>query len=594
VNALRWILGLGRSGRGRLVLAILLGALASGAAIGLAGTAAWLISRASQHPPVLHLMVAIVAVRAFGLARGVLRYGERLTGHDATFRVLGDLRVATVERLEHVIPIRAERTTADLSSGEVVARLVDDIDVLQDLWVRVVLPYASAALVGAGTVALISILVPAAGITLALSLAIAAVLAPLASARAARGASARLGPLRAAYRTQVLDLLAGFTELTVYGALPDRLARLEQLDRSLTRAEARSAMAAGIGAAVATLAAGAAMWAGLWFGAGAVDAQTLAAVSLAVVALVPLAAHEIFAALAPGAREIPALAGAAIRVREMFDQPLTAHEPDSPAPVPVGPYGISIRGLYAGWTSDDIVLRGVDLDIAPGSRTLIIGPSGSGKSTLAAVLLRLLDPTSGAVELVGSTGTVDLTLMSGDDVRGVIGWCAQDAYIFDSTIEANLRLARPDASPDELLGALRRAGLDQWVDSLPRGLATMVGEHGNHLSGGQRQRLALARVLLADRPVVIFDEPTEHLDEPTAKVLATDLLRATDGKTVIVVTHRPELFDNHHRQVELIDGRLSGTVSGEATRTAAHPPERCLLGSRAGYRQVYLNPRERT
>ena len=562
MNDLRWILSLGRSGRGRLALAVLLGALASGAAIGLAGTAAWLISRASQHPPVLYLMVAIVAVRAFGLGRGVLRYGERLTGHDATFRILGDLRVATVERLERVIPIRTGRTTTepgsgDLGSGDLVARFVDDIDGLQDLWVRVVLPYASAGLVGAATVALVAILVPAAGIALALSLAAAAVLAPLVAAQAARGASARLGPLRAAYQTQVLDLLAGSTELGVYGALPDRLAQLEQLDRNMTRAEARNAAGAGAGAAVATLAAGAAMWAGLWFGAGAVDAQTLAAVSLAVVALVPLAAHEVFAGLAPGARQIPALAGAAARVREVFDQPVTAHEPEVPHDVPAGPYGIRVRNLHAGWAPDSPeVLRGVDLDVTPGSRTLIVGPSGSGKSTLAAVLLRLIDPTAGTIELVGATDTVDLHRLAGDDVREIIGWCAQDAYIFDSSIEANLRLARPDASPGDLLAALGRAGLGQWVESLPRGLATMVGEHGNQLSGGQRQRLALARVVLADRPIVIFDEPTEHLDESSAKGLAGDLLRATDGKTVIVVTHRPELFERHDGQVALIDGQL--------------------------------------
>ncbi|MDO8361858.1 MAG: thiol reductant ABC exporter subunit CydC [Actinomycetota bacterium] len=543
MTSLRWVLRLGRSGRGRLGLAILLGALASGAAVGLTATSAWLISRASQRPPVLHLMVAIVAVRAFGLARGVLRYGERLTGHDASFRTLGDLRVATVERLEQVLPIRTTAEQGPLTSSELLSRFVDDTDSLQDLWVRVVLPYTASTLVGVGSVALVTVLAPAAGLALAGTLLVAALLAPIVSARAARGADARLAPLRAEYQAGVLDLLDGATELAVYGALPTRLAELERRDELMRRSEARSAVATGYGAAIATLAAGAAMWAGLWFGAGAVDARTLGAVSLAVVVLVPLAVHEVFAGLAPAAHQLPSLASAAARVQHVFQQPAAVQEPDTPQQPPAAPFGLRARGLRARWNPDGPdVLFGLDLDIAPGSQTLIVGPSGAGKSTLAAVLLRLLDPTDGAIELIGGDGATLLHQMAGDDVRRIIGWCAQDAYIFDSTIEANLRLARPDATAEQLIDALRRAGLAHWVGTLPKGLDTMVGEHGSHLSGGQRQRLALARTLLADRPIVIFDEPTEHLDDATAAQLATDIVNATRGATVVVVTHRPELF----------------------------------------------------
>jgi len=557
VSALRRVIRLGRSGRGKLALAVLLGTLAASAAIGLSGTAAWLISRASQHPPVLHLMVAIVAVRTFGLARGLLRYGERLTGHDASFRILGDLRVATVERLERVVPTRSATDGRTLSTGDLLARFVADVDGLQDVWVRVLLPYASSALVGLATVTLVMFLSPAAGVALALSLVAAAVLAPWVSARAARGAGARTAPLRADYQSQVLDLLAGSTELAVYGAIESRLADIDHLDQAMTSAEARTATSAGVGAAIATAAAGAATWAGLWFGAGAVDSRTLAAVSLAVVVLVPLAVHEHFAALTTAAHQLPALASSAGRVEEIFQLPDAINEPDHLVDAPAGPFGLRISGLHARWGDDGPdVLRGIDIEIPAGSCTLLVGPSGSGKSTLAAVALRLLDPTGGTVELVGSAGAVDITHMDSDDVRRVVGWCAQDAYIFDSTIEANLLLARPEATPADLDRALRAARLDTWVHSLPKGLHTLVGEHGSSLSGGQRQRLALARVVLADSPIVIFDEPTEHLDETIATALATDLLSATAGKTVIVVTHRPELFPEFDHRADLHDGQL--------------------------------------
>lgn len=568
MTSLRWVLRLGRSGRGRLALAVVLGALASGAAVGLTATAAWLISRASQHPPVLHLMVAIVAVRAFGLARGVLRYGERLTGHDASFRILGDLRVATVRRLEQVIPIRSGKD--EMTSGSMLSRFVGDVDDLQDVWVRVLLPYTASAIVGVGTVALALFLAPAAGVVLAISLLVAAIVAPIVAARAARGAAERLAPLRADYQSALLDLLDGATELGVYGALPARLAELEHTNATMSRAEARAALAAGHGAAVAAVAAGASMWAGLWFGAGAVQAGRLAGVSLAVVVLVPLAIHEVVAGLSPAARQLPALAGSARRVRQLFDQPPAVVEPDVPASPPAGPFGVRVRGLRARWTATGAeILRSIDLEVAPGSRTLIVGPSGAGKSTLAAVMLRLLDAEAGTIDIVGSDTTVPIDTMSGDAVRQIIGWCAQDAYIFDSTIEANLRLARPDATDDELDGALARAGLSEWVASLPDGLGTRVGEHGSQLSGGQRQRLALCRTLLAGRPINVFDEPTEHLDEDSARALAEAIVGATSDMTVIIITHRPELFPTVADTYQMEDGVLVGPLASEDDRDAA-------------------------
>jgi ATP-binding cassette subfamily C protein CydCD len=204
------------------------------------------------------------------------------------------------------------------------------------------------------------------------------------------------------------------------------------------------------------------------------------------------------------------------------------------------------------------VLRGVDLDVPAGQRVAIVGRSGAGKSTLAAVLLRFLDPAHGSVRVVGADprGT-DTAAMEGDAVRRLIGLCAQDAYVFDSTVGANVRLARPDADDAQVRAALDRARLWDWVAGLPHGLDTPVGEHGVRLSGGQRQRLALARTLLADFPVVILDEPTEHLDEPTAAALTADLLTATAGRTVLLITHRTTGLDTCDAVYTLADGEIA-------------------------------------
>ncbi len=529
----------GRPAARRLALALAAGVGASAAAVGLSATSAWLIARAAQQPPVLSLMVAVAAVQAFGLGRAVLRYGERLASHDAAFRVLAELRGRAYARLERLAPAGL----AAFRSGDLLTRLVTDVDGLADVWLRVLLPYGAAAVVGAGAVAVVGALAPAAGVALAVTLVVASVGVPLVAGRLTRAAEAHAAPARGRLAAAALELLDGAPELLAVGATPAYLARIAALDGDLAAAEASAAAGDGLGTLLTTLAAGAATWCALFAGVAAVHGGRLDGVWLAVVVLTTIAAHEVVAELAPAAQHLPGLAASAARVLDVLAQPDPVAEPATPAALPAGPHGLRIRGLrarYADGASD--VLRGLDLDVAPGDRVLVTGPSGSGKSTLAAVLLRFLDAAGGSVELVGADGAVPLAALASDDVRRVIGLCEQDPHLFDSTLLENVRLARPDASDDDVRAALGRAQLLEWVESLPDGLDTPVGEHGARLSGGQRQRIAVARALLADVPVLVVDEPTEHVDERMAEDLVRDLLAATAGRTLIVMTHRPELM----------------------------------------------------
>ncbi|MCQ0017586.1 amino acid ABC transporter ATP-binding/permease protein [Actinomadura madurae] len=244
------LIAFARPARARLGLAVLFGVLALGSGVGLMATSAWLISRAAQHPPVLMLMVAIVAVRAFGLGRGVFRYVERLVGHDATFRILADLRARVYERLERLAPggLPAFR------SGDLLNRLVADVDAVQDLFLRVLLPCTIAAVVGGASVGVAWALLPAAGIVLLLALVVAGVVAPWLSAVVSRRAERRTTDLRGELTSHVVDTLQGAPELIAYGAGPDQLAKAEQLDHDFTRATARSATTTGAGAAISALA----------------------------------------------------------------------------------------------------------------------------------------------------------------------------------------------------------------------------------------------------------------------------------------------------------------------------------------------------
>ncbi|MGX8907187.1 thiol reductant ABC exporter subunit CydD [Streptomyces netropsis] len=519
----------GRPWWGRFGLALLLGSLALGSAVGLMGVSGWLISRASQQPPVLYLMVAVTATRAFGIGRAVFRYAERLVSHDAVLRALAGLRVAVYRRLERLAPAGLRETRR----GDLLSRLVADVDELQDYFLRWLLPLGAAVVVGAASVGFTAWLLPEAGAVLAVGLLAAGAAVPALSAVVARRAERRLAPARGALATQVVDLLAGAPELTAAGAMPSRLAEAGRADGVLTGIARRASAAGALGAGLSALACGLTVAAAAWVGVQAVHDGRLGGLWLAVVVLMPLAAFEAVSALPLAVRHRQRVRRSAERVYEVLDAPLPVREGSRPAPK--SPFPLRVTELTARYPGQDgPALDGLSMELVPGRRVAVVGRSGSGKTTLAQVLLRFLDAESGAYTLAGE----DATAMDGDALRRLVGLCAQDAHLFDSSVRENLRLARPEADEAELRGALRAARLLEWVDSLPQGLDTLVGEHGARMSGGQRQRLALARALLADFPVLVLDEPAEHLDLPTADALTADLLAATEGRTTVLITHR--------------------------------------------------------
>ncbi|MFZ3471530.1 thiol reductant ABC exporter subunit CydD [Streptomyces sp. 4.24] len=530
-DPLRRVRGVAKAWQGRFRLGLLLGALAVGCGVGLMAVSGWLISRASEQPPVLYLMVAVTATRAFGLGRAVFRYAERLVSHDAVLRMLADLRVSVYRRLERIAPagLRTQRR------GDLLTRLVADADALQDYWLRWLLPVGTAVLVGTGSVAFTGWLLPGAGAVLAVGLLAAGVGVPLLSAVCAHRTERRLAPARGELATRVADLLTGTAELTVAGALGGRKAAAKDSDRTLTGIAARAAAVTGLGSGLSALVCGLTVVGAAAVGAGAVAGGRLSGVAMAVVVLTPLAAFEAVTGLPQAVQYRQRVRRSAERVYEVIDAPVPVAEPERPLELPASPFPLRLSGLAARHPGQERdALHQLDLTLEAGRRIAVVGPSGSGKTTLAQVLLRFLDQHEGSYTLGGT----DARAVDGDDVRRVVGLCAQDAHIFDSSVRENLLLARTGASEAELREALAAARLLEWADGLPDGLDTLVGEHGERISGGQRQRLALARALLADFPVLVLDEPAEHLDLATADALTADLLAATEGRTTVLITHR--------------------------------------------------------
>ncbi|MTD56380.1 thiol reductant ABC exporter subunit CydD [Amycolatopsis pithecellobii] len=498
----------------RFLAGALLGALALVAGLALTATSGWLIAKAAQQPPILTLTVAVVGVRAFGLGRAVLRYAERLTTHDAAFRIAGRLRVDLWNTLVRLGPAHS------LRHGESQRRLVTDVDTVRDLLPRVFTPPLVAAIVLVCAIIVQTILLPAAGIVLAVAVLLGAVAGPLLALRLERRATSALADGRRAVHAKVLDLFETAAELLAFDRYRTRRAELAALDTELVAKARRQAFGAGAADGFIVLLTGLAAVAGTWLAAGRLDAALVP-----VVALVPLALAEVLAMLPPVVQQWDTLRGA--RARLDIEPP--------PVAQPERGEHVVLRGDIA-WPQGEPVLRDVDLEIPDGTQVAVVGESGAGKSTLLAALLGFLTPQHAIVP-------------------AEIAWAPQDPQLVSTTVAENLRLADPHATDAQLTEALRLVCLDLPLD-------TMLTSAGSGLSGGQAQRLALARALVAapKSRLVLLDEITAHIDEQTSRALLSNLRTALAGHTVVRVTHQPDEAAEADVVLEVRDGRVHTRV----------------------------------
>lgn len=529
--------------------------------IALMATSAWLVSKAAFRPSIADLSLAIVGVRAFGIARGLFRYLERLVAHDLTLRVLARLRTGVYRALVPLAPSHL----IDARGGDLLGTLAADVDTLEHAYLRVLGPTLAAA-AAAGFVGLL--LWPRGPVLVLLALgglACAGVAAPWLASRIGAAAAARVVALEARLSAGLVDLVQGLADLAAFGRDRSEARRLERLGEEVARAEARAAHGAATGGALASLAADLTVVGVLAAAAGAAAAGALDGVQIAVVALAVLASFEAAALLPAAWQGLGGTREAARRVFDLLDAPPGADGPIGAAPPPAG-VAVTLNQLtftYPG--AERPALRDVSLRIEPGRALAIVGPSGSGKTTLVNLLLRFWDAPAGSVRI----GGVDVGCLRGRDVRDRLAVLGQPVHLFTGTVRDNLCLARPSATDAELWDALEAACLDRIVRVLPDGLDTWLGEQGLALSGGERQRLALARAYLKDAPLLVLDEPTAHLDPVTERdVMARLRARITGGgspplgdpaatgRALLLVTHRLVGLDWMDEIVVLDEGRI--------------------------------------
>lgn len=515
--------------------------------VALVASAAYLISRSELATAATTLGVAITFVRLFAALRATARYGERYVGHLGTFRITTRIRTWCFDSIAPLGPAALEHHRR----GDVLARFADDVDELQEFYLRVVVPPLAAGVTAALAVGILGWLDPAAAALLALCLVAAGVAVPVAAQRWGRAPAEAVIARRSELRAELAEHLAGIDELCVAGATAPFVEEVERLDAQLGTAEqhasaARSWVVAALGA-LGILSAAAA----LALGAALVERGRLDGVLLAVLPLVALAAVEAVAPVTLAAEHAGRTRAAAARVFALTDQQPLVVDPIDPMPT-VGA-AVEISDLRFTYTPETpAVLDGMDLRLPEGTVAVLTGPSGSGKSTLADLLVRFRDYENGSIRL----GGVELHRVAVAESRNRVALVAQHDHLFDTTVRDNLLLADPDADDGRLHHVLDVAGIDELVVSLPDGLHERVGENGSRFSGGERQRLLVARALLRDADILILDEATAHLDPPSEQVLLERVLAERVGRTTLIITHHRDQLVHADAVFELTSGRV--------------------------------------
>lgn len=536
---------------GALSLALLLSSIALAAGIALLGTSGWFITATALTTLGLgfNLFVPSSLVRAFSFIRILARYGERFVGHNATLRLLSDLRGWLFAALFPRLPL----SDRSIRHGDLVSRLTADVDALDVAFLVAIGPMLGALLMGIAVTGVLIVFLPSAALIYALAMAGAVFVVPAALVISSRKVGREVVTAAADTRISVYDAISGHADLTILGVLGTARDRFSALARRLSERRLTLAALTGAAAMAVQVLAALALVGTLWAGLVAHEAGTLDPAVFVGLVLAVLGSFEATAVIIRSVGKSAAALAAAERLTALANLPPAIIDPAQPLPFPEG-QKIAFSDVHFSYDSGAPVLNGVTLSIAPGERIAITGPSGGGKSTLLRLLLRLNEPQCGDIRI----GTTALHDIASAQVHAHMALLSQDSPVFIDTIRNNLRIARPLADDEAIWSALEAAKLDKFVATLPEGLDTVLGESGRTLSAGQMRRLCLARTLLSDAPIILLDEPTNALDRANELSFFETLAEATKGRTLIMVTHAAIPDRTVDRVLEMRNGKLSG------------------------------------
>ena len=541
---------------GQIAVSVLIGMATILSSIGLIGVSSWLISAAALHPSVAELQVAIVGVRFFGISRGVFRYLERLVSHNITFRLLSRLRTWFFQAIEPLAPARLMQH----HSGDLLSRVITDVNTLENFYIRVVSPLIVAALISLGCAAYLGHFDPRMGWVLLAFLVGLGIGVPLLAHLISRKPGCELVACRASLHAQLVDGVQGLADLLAFGRAADRNNQIVQMGRAYGQVQQRMARITGFHSGLSLLLANLGMWTVLILGINAVSAGAIPGVMLGALTLIALVSFEAVQPLPLAAQMLGETSESARKLFELVDVEPEIPEPEGQLTTRGLPANIEFSNLsftYPG--TREPALKNISFDLPEGRTVAIVGPSGAGKSTLMNLLLRFWDFRTGEIRFGGHS----LRIFPPDDLRAQIAVVSQRSYFFNASLRENLILGHPNASQAEIETAAQQAQIHEFITALPKGYDTYIGEQGLRLSGGERQRLAIARALLKNSPILVLDEPTDNLDPITAgQVLETlfSVARRTtrdlQSRSTLLITHRLVGLENVDEIIVLDSGQI--------------------------------------
>lgn len=551
------LLKLAKPLRGLMALAVLLGFLTIGSGVALMATSAYLISMAALHPAVSALSIAIVGVRAFGIGRGVFRYLERIVSHEVVFRLLARIRVWLYNAIEPLAPARllsfAHDQEGGLSSGDLLSRIISDVDALQNVYIRVIAPPMVALVIALSVWFFLGAFSPLIGLVFVVIFLLATVGVPLLTHLLSRTIGARLVTLNAQLKGEIVNDMQGMADIVAFGQEQRQTARLHELSAILQRLQRQMANITGIQSALSNFFTNLATWITLVLAIPLVVSGQLPGVLLAMLVLTVLSSFEAAQPLPAAFQQLGSTTKSARRLFEIVDARSDIEDPAQPAAQPQD-YDVEFRDLSFSYNPDQPpVLRDLSFKVPQDACVAIVGPSGAGKSTIARLLLRFWEHHQGEILLGGRK----LQEYSQEDVHRMMSVVAQDTHLFNTSIYENLRIANHDAEREQIIEAAKQARIHDFIESLPQGYDTQVGEQGLLLSGGERQRIAIARALLKDAPILILDEPTANLDSLTERDILSALRSVMKGRTTILITHRLVDLDMANEILVLRNGQIA-------------------------------------
>lgn len=535
---------------GLVLLSVLLNTAAILAGIGLLGTSADLIARAALQPSIAELQVSIVGVRFFGISRAVLRYLERLVSHSVNFRLLARVRVWFYNRVEPLAPARIE----DYQSGDLLQRVIGDIESLENFYVRSVAPPLSAVFITTAMGWIVGSVDWRLGLVLVCGLLFSGAVLSLLALRIGEKVGKVFVAAKAHLSAEIVSAVQGISDIIAYSQQESVLENFKAHQRTTSHVQRTLVAGSGLINGLMILLTNLTLVLVLWLAIPMISTGSLEGYRLAVLAIITLASFEAVNNLPSAAQSLHSNLESAKRLFELSDQPPAVKELTSTVSVLAGsPEILEINRLSFRYPARaDTILENISFTLLPEKKIALVGESGAGKSTLISVLLRYWDYEEGEVRLNG----IDYKRLDPQEIRRRLGVVSASPYIFSATVRQNLKIANPIAEEDELLNAVRLAGLAEWLDSLPDGLDTWVGEHGQLLSGGERQRLAVARALLSKAPFILLDEPTSGLDSLKEMELMNTIFDLFDQRGLLWVTHRLIQMDRLDEIIVLRAGRV--------------------------------------